>query len=144
MCIGLLWLLSVCFHERSGPVLAEPLSPLFLRPAMAVRVRSLTFLVRSDPLYFLQTCLAYNFGTSGLRKKVKVFIQPHYLQNFVQATFNALGADRVKGATLVVSGNGRYYSKDAIQIITKMAVANGVRRVWMVKMDFCPLLPYQL
>ncbi|MCD7473371.1 Phosphoglucomutase-2, partial [Datura stramonium] len=64
-------------------------------------------------------------GTSGLRKKVKVFIQPHYLQNFVQATFNALGANRVKGATLVVSGDGRYYSKDAIQIITKMAAANG-------------------
>nr|XP_009795127.1 PREDICTED: phosphoglucomutase, cytoplasmic-like [Nicotiana sylvestris] len=76
--------------------------------------------------------------------QVKVFIQPYYLQNFGQATFNALGADRVKGATLVVSGDGRYYSKDAIQIITKMAVANGVRRVWMVKMDFCPLLPYQL
>ncbi|KAK4706903.1 hypothetical protein R3W88_033546 [Solanum pinnatisectum] len=70
-------------------------------------------------------------GTSGLRKKVKVFIQPHYLQNFVQATFNALGADRVEGATLVVSGDGRYYSKDAIQIITKMAAANGVRRVWI-------------
>lgn len=70
-------------------------------------------------------------GTSGLRKKVKVFIQPHYLQNFVQATFNALGADRVKGSTLVVSGDGRYYSKDAIQIITKMAAANGARRVWI-------------
>ncbi|CAN4093426.1 unnamed protein product [Withania somnifera] len=70
-------------------------------------------------------------GTSGLRKKVKVFIQPHYLQNFVQATFNGLGADRVKGSTLVVSGDGRYYSKDAIQIITKMAAANGARRVWI-------------
>ncbi|KAG9142291.1 hypothetical protein Leryth_007710 [Lithospermum erythrorhizon] len=54
-------------------------------------------------------------GTSGLRKKVKVFKQPHYLENFVQATFNALGADNVRGATLVVSGDGRYYSKDAIQ-----------------------------
>ncbi|KAL0408986.1 UNVERIFIED_CONTAM: Phosphoglucomutase, cytoplasmic [Sesamum radiatum] len=54
-------------------------------------------------------------GTSGLRKKVKVFMQPHYLQNFVQSTFNALGADKVRGATLVVSGDGRYYSKDAIQ-----------------------------
>ncbi|OIT00613.1 phosphoglucomutase, cytoplasmic [Nicotiana attenuata] len=70
-------------------------------------------------------------GTSGLRKKVKVFTQPHYLQNFVQATFNALGSDKVKGATLVVSGDGRYFSKDAIQIITKMAAANGVRRVWV-------------
>ncbi|KAL8227607.1 hypothetical protein R6Q57_015191 [Mikania cordata] len=70
-------------------------------------------------------------GTSGLRKKVKVFTQPHYLQNFVQSTFNALSAEKVKGSTLVVSGDGRYYSKDAIQIIIKMAAANGVGRVWV-------------
>ncbi|KAL4586729.1 hypothetical protein LXL04_011373 [Taraxacum kok-saghyz] len=70
-------------------------------------------------------------GTSGLRKKVKVFTQPHYLQNFVQSTFNALTAEKIKGSTLVVSGDGRYYSKDAIQIIIKMAAANGVRRIWV-------------
>ncbi|KAL8533466.1 hypothetical protein ACS0TY_009744 [Phlomoides rotata] len=70
-------------------------------------------------------------GTSGLRKKVKVFVQPHYLHNFVQSTFNALGADIVRGATLVVSGDGRYFSKDAVQIIIKMAAANGVRRIWV-------------
>ncbi|CAL1381777.1 unnamed protein product [Linum trigynum] len=69
--------------------------------------------------------------TSGLRKKVKVFMQPHYLENFVQSTFNALTAEKVRGATLVVSGDGRYYSKDAVQIIVKMAAANGVRRVWV-------------
>lgn len=72
-------------------------------------------------------------GTSGLRKKVTVFKQPNYLENFVQSTFNALSADKVKGATLVVSGDGRYFSKDAIQIIIKMAAANGVRRVWVGK-----------
>ncbi|CAK9158201.1 unnamed protein product [Ilex paraguariensis] len=70
-------------------------------------------------------------GTSGLRKKVKVFKQPNYLQNFVQSTFNALTTEKVRGATLVVSGDGRYFSKDAIQIIIKMAAANGVRRVWV-------------
>ncbi|KAJ4960722.1 hypothetical protein NE237_020632 [Protea cynaroides] len=70
-------------------------------------------------------------GTSGLRKKVKVFLQPHYLHNFVQSTFNALTAEKVKGATLVVSGDGRYFSKDAIQIIIKMSAANGVRQVWI-------------
>ncbi|XP_020090095.1 phosphoglucomutase, cytoplasmic 1 [Ananas comosus] len=70
-------------------------------------------------------------GTSGLRKKVTVFKQPNYLQNFVQSTFNALSVEKVKGATIVVSGDGRYYSKDAIQIITKMAAANGVRRIWV-------------
>ncbi|KAL2342466.1 hypothetical protein Fmac_003751 [Flemingia macrophylla] len=70
-------------------------------------------------------------GTSGLRKKVKVFVQPHYLHNFVQATFYALTEENVRGATLVVSGDGRYFSKEAIQIITKMSAANGVRRVWI-------------
>ncbi|XP_077241112.1 phosphoglucomutase, cytoplasmic [Tasmannia lanceolata] len=70
-------------------------------------------------------------GTSGLRKKVTVFKQPNYLHNFVQSTFNALTLEKVKGATLVVSGDGRYFSKDAIQIIIKMAAANGVRRVWV-------------
>ncbi|XP_077236047.1 phosphoglucomutase, cytoplasmic-like [Tasmannia lanceolata] len=70
-------------------------------------------------------------GTSGLRKKVTVFKQPNYLHNFVQSTFNALTPEKVKGATLVVSGDGRYFSKDAIQIIIKMAAANGVRRVWV-------------
>uniref|UniRef100_A0A7N0UBA7 phosphoglucomutase (alpha-D-glucose-1,6-bisphosphate-dependent) n=1 Tax=Kalanchoe fedtschenkoi TaxID=63787 RepID=A0A7N0UBA7_KALFE len=70
-------------------------------------------------------------GTSGLRKKVKVFKQPHYLENFVQSTFNALTESKVIGATLVVSGDGRYYSEQAIQIIIRMAAANGVRRVWV-------------
>ncbi|XP_021727267.1 phosphoglucomutase, cytoplasmic [Chenopodium quinoa] len=70
-------------------------------------------------------------GTSGLRKKVKVFAQPHYLENFVQSTFNALTAEKIKGKTLVVSGDGRYYSEEAIQIIIKMSAANGVKRVWV-------------
>lgn len=70
-------------------------------------------------------------GTSGLRKKVTVFKQPNYLHNFVQATFNALPAEKLKGSTIVVSGDGRYFSKDAVQIIIKIAAANGVRQVWV-------------
>jgi len=72
-------------------------------------------------------------GTSGLRKKTKVFMGKNYLENFTQATFDALKATGVKieGGTLVVSGDGRYYNKDAIQIIIKMAVANGVKTVWV-------------
>lgn len=66
-------------------------------------------------------------GTSGLRKKVIVFQQPHYLENFVQSTFNAL--DNVEGKTLVVGGDGRFYNEHAIQIILKMAAANGFERV---------------
>ena len=62
-------------------------------------------------------------GTSGLRKKTQHFQQPHYLQNFIQSIFSNL-KDR-QGATLVIGGDGRYYNRQAIQIIAKMAVANG-------------------
>eukprot|EP00607_Mallomonas_marina_P006851 CAMPEP_0182427642 /NCGR_PEP_ID=MMETSP1167-20130531/18941_1 /TAXON_ID=2988 /ORGANISM="Mallomonas Sp, Strain CCMP3275" /LENGTH=1069 /DNA_ID=CAMNT_0024610023 /DNA_START=62 /DNA_END=3271 /DNA_ORIENTATION=- len=71
-------------------------------------------------------------GTSGLRKKTKKFMDGAYLHNFVQATFNALltvpGMELSDGA-LVVGGDGRYFNDKAIQVIVKMAVANGVKRV---------------
>ena len=70
-------------------------------------------------------------GTSGLRKKTVVFQQPHYLENFVQSIFDALPADELRGSTLVVSGDGRYYNQQAIQTICRMAAANGVSRVWV-------------
>lgn len=63
-------------------------------------------------------------GTSGLRKKVKVFTQPHYLENFVQSVFDAVG--NLEGSTLVLGGDGRFFNRDAAQIILKMAAANGV------------------
>ncbi|MDY6992547.1 MAG: alpha-D-glucose phosphate-specific phosphoglucomutase, partial [Pseudomonadota bacterium] len=66
-------------------------------------------------------------GTSGLRKPVSVFQQPHYLENFVQAIFDAL--EGVEGKTIVVGGDGRYYNQTAIQSILKIAAANGVGRV---------------
>ena len=66
-------------------------------------------------------------GTSGLRKKVKVFEQPHYLENFVQSVFNSL--EGYQGKTLVVGGDGRYFNRKAIQIIIKMAAANGFGEV---------------
>jgi phosphoglucomutase len=66
-------------------------------------------------------------GTSGLRKKVSVFQQPHYLENFVQSIFDTL--EDFQGATLVLGGDGRYYNKTAIQTILKMAAANGFGKV---------------
>ena len=66
-------------------------------------------------------------GTSGLRKKVPVFQQPNYLENFVQSIFDSIAAP--KGATLVLGGDGRYYNREAIQIILKMAAANGFGQV---------------
>ncbi|MGJ8604427.1 MAG: alpha-D-glucose phosphate-specific phosphoglucomutase [Marivita sp.] len=62
-------------------------------------------------------------GTSGLRKKTRVFMQPGYLECFVQATFNAI--DGVMGKTLVIGGDGRYFNAEAIQTILRMAAANG-------------------
>ncbi|MER3433900.1 MAG: alpha-D-glucose phosphate-specific phosphoglucomutase [Leptolyngbya sp. ERB_1_1] len=66
-------------------------------------------------------------GTSGLRKLVTVFQQPHYLENFVQAIFDSIGD--FAGQTLVLGGDGRFYNRQAIQIILKMAAANGFGRV---------------
>ncbi|WP_018407407.1 alpha-D-glucose phosphate-specific phosphoglucomutase [Methylocystis rosea] len=66
-------------------------------------------------------------GTSGLRKKVDVFKQRHYLENFIQSIFDSL--EGYQGATLVVGGDGRYYNREAIQKILKIAAANGVGRV---------------
>lgn len=68
-------------------------------------------------------------GTSGLRKKVRHFQQPHYLENFVQSTFDAVGDCREQ--TLVVGGDGRYHNQTAIQVILKMAAANGFKHVWV-------------
>jgi phosphoglucomutase len=66
-------------------------------------------------------------GTSGLRKKVRQFQAPHYLENFVQSIFDTQ-AD-LRGGSLVLGGDGRYYNRQAIQIIIRMAAANGVARV---------------
>jgi len=66
-------------------------------------------------------------GTSGLRKTVKTFAQPHYLENFVQSVFDSVPA--LAGGTLIVGGDGRYHNDVAIQIILRIAAANGVSRV---------------
>ncbi|MCL2934169.1 MAG: alpha-D-glucose phosphate-specific phosphoglucomutase [Trichodesmium sp. MAG_R03] len=66
-------------------------------------------------------------GTSGLRKKVPIFKQPHYLENFIQSIFDSL--EGFSGHTFVLGGDGRYYNRQAIQIILKMAAANGVGRM---------------
>jgi len=65
-------------------------------------------------------------GTSGLRKKVTVFQQHHYLENFLQALFDSL--EDYQGKTIVIGGDGRYYNQEAIQTILRMAAANGFGR----------------
>jgi len=66
-------------------------------------------------------------GTSGLRKKVKVFQKQHYLENFVQSVFDSIGD--FQGHTLVVGGDGRFFNLQAIQIILRMAAASGFDKV---------------
>ncbi len=66
-------------------------------------------------------------GTSGLRKQTRVFMEPGYLENFVQSIFDAVGG--LAGKTLTLGGDGRYFNERAIQTILKMAAANGAARV---------------
>ena len=66
-------------------------------------------------------------GTSGLRKKVPVFRQKNYAENFIQSIFDAL--EGFKGKTLVIGGDGRFYNREVVQIAIKMAAANGFGRV---------------
>ncbi|MGQ0622707.1 MAG: alpha-D-glucose phosphate-specific phosphoglucomutase [Panacagrimonas sp.] len=66
-------------------------------------------------------------GTAGLRKKVAVFQQPHYLENFLQSIFDV--DTRLRGGALVVGGDGRYHNRAAIQTAIAMAAANGITRV---------------
>jgi len=71
-------------------------------------------------------------GTSGLRKKVKHFQQSNYLENFVQAVFTTIAPlyeGKPEDKTLVLGGDGRYFNKEAIQIILKMAAGNGFSKV---------------
>ncbi|WP_299154507.1 alpha-D-glucose phosphate-specific phosphoglucomutase [uncultured Tateyamaria sp.] len=65
-------------------------------------------------------------GTSGLRKKTAIFMRPHFLENYVQATFDGIGG--VAGKTLVIGGDGRYFNDRAIQVILRMAAANEAAR----------------
>ena len=66
-------------------------------------------------------------GTAGLRKKVAVFLQPHYLENFLQAIFDT--DPGLKGHTLVIGGDGRYHNRIAIQTAIAMAAGNGIGKV---------------
>jgi phosphoglucomutase len=66
-------------------------------------------------------------GTAGLRKKVRVFRQPHYLENFLQSVFNAAGG--FAGATLVAGGDGRFWNREALGVLFRIAAGNGVARV---------------
>lgn len=71
-------------------------------------------------------------GTSGLRKRVKVFQQEHYTENFIQATLTAMPGGP-EGKTLVVGGDGRYFSPEAVQIILQLSAGNGIKHIILGK-----------
>lgn len=72
-------------------------------------------------------------GTSGLRKRVKVFQQENYTENFIQATLEAIPEPGgAKGATLVIGGDGRFYIPEALQIIAKLSAGAGVSTVLLI------------
>lgn len=70
-------------------------------------------------------------GTSGLRKKVPVFQQPNYAENFIQSIFDSL--ENFSGQTLVIGGDGRYYNREVIQKAIRMAAANGFGKILVGK-----------
>lgn len=74
-------------------------------------------------------------GTSGLRKAVKVFQQPNYTENFIQAILSAIQPS-VVGSTLVVGGDGRFYSAEVVDLIVKIAAANGVTTI-LINFKYC-------
>jgi len=65
-------------------------------------------------------------GTSGLRKKTRVFMEPHFLENYIQSIWNGIGG--VAGRTLVIGGDGRYFNDRAAQVALRMAAASGAAR----------------
>ncbi|KAJ1608653.1 phosphoglucomutase [Cryptosporidium canis] len=69
-------------------------------------------------------------GTSGLRKKTRVFMEGTYLANFIESYFQSFPPEHFEGATLLVAGDGRYFLPEALQIISEIAAAHKVRRIW--------------
>ncbi len=108
-------LLRMSRHKGPRPI---ALLPLVLHNLQGVTVKQ----VPTKPYEGQKT------GTSGLRKKTKEFMQENYLANWVQSLFNALG-DEVKGQTLGLGGDGRYFGKEGAQIIIKLAAGNGFKKV---------------
>nr|XP_031864501.1 uncharacterized protein CI109_000416 [Kwoniella shandongensis]KAA5531573.1 hypothetical protein CI109_000416 [Kwoniella shandongensis] len=108
--------------------MAGPTSLLFKQnPTLQGAKQNITAIVLSPiPLSAHPSC--QKPGTSGLRKKVKVFQQEHYTENFVQATFSAMPGGS-EGKTIVLGGDGRYFSPEASQIILRIAAGNGIKHV---------------
>ncbi|OAP63183.1 phosphoglucomutase [Fonsecaea erecta] len=67
-------------------------------------------------------------GTSGLRKKVTVFQQPHYSESFITSILLSI-PEGAEGAFLVIGGDGRYWNPEVVQLIAKIGAAYGVKKL---------------
>ncbi|CAN1265076.1 Phosphoglucomutase, chloroplastic [Linum perenne] len=112
-------------RSRSFSVRAAspPSSPAAIAEPEGIKISS----VATKPIEGQKT------GTSGLRKKVKVFKEENYLANWIQALFNSLPSEDYKNGLLVLGGDGRYFNKEAAQIIIKIAAGNGVGKILVGK-----------
>ncbi|CAL9008597.1 unnamed protein product [Prunus brigantina] len=102
---------------------SSPSSPTTVADQQGIKIN----LVPTKPIEGQKT------GTSGLRKKVKVFQQDNYLANWIQALFNSLPPEDYKNGLLVLGGDGRYFNREAAQIIIKIAAGNGVGKILVGK-----------
>ncbi|KAK8599523.1 hypothetical protein V6N13_077443 [Hibiscus sabdariffa] len=105
-------------HSRSFTIKASSSSTTIVEPE-GIKITS----VPTKPIEGQKT------GTSGLRKKVKVFMEENYLSNWIQSLFNSLPPEDYKNGVLVLGGDGRYFNREASQIIIKIAAGNGVGKI---------------
>ena len=103
--------------------MAAPTKKIRLTTAMATSVAVKD--VPTSPIEGQKT------GTSGLRKKAAEFSSGNYLANWVQSLFLALPGEEVSGSTMVLGGDGRWFNKEAAQIIIKLAAGNGVGKMYV-------------
>ncbi|KAL2628810.1 hypothetical protein R1flu_013496 [Riccia fluitans] len=134
-CVNALPLSSSCSCSQLGEVLWSNGGAVRLAPSRNLVVRAAGAGTIVQPEGFQVTSVptkpidGQKTGTSGLRKKVKEFMSPNYLANWIQALFDSLPVEDVKGSTLVLGGDGRYFNKEAAQIIIKIAAGNGVAKI---------------
>ncbi|CAH9094302.1 unnamed protein product [Cuscuta epithymum] len=115
-----------------GPVIAAASSSpsTFSTSPSATITESQALKINSVPTKPIQ---GQKTGTSGLRKKTKVFMQDNYLANWIQALFNSLSPEDYKDKLLILGGDGRYFNREAAQIIIKVAAGNGVGQIMVGK-----------
>ncbi|KAK9724528.1 hypothetical protein RND81_05G079800 [Saponaria officinalis] len=124
---------AVAKLRRTFPFLRRPIRSFVVKSSISSS-SSPSFMATESQKFTISSVPTKSYdgqktGTSGLRKKVKVFMQENYLANWIQALFNSLPREDYLNGLLVLGGDGRYFNKEAAQIIIKIAAANGVAKI---------------